>query len=663
MASFVAELEGQVIAGKYRLGELIGRGGFGAVYRGEHLAMQRSVAIKLLDARSRGAGERASTTHRFSREAKVISQLESSSTITVYDYGVEGGLCYLIMEFVDGHSLKELLAQVPVLDANRVVRIAIQILDSLDEAHHYNILHRDLKPANVMLTRDFRGHERVKVVDFGIAKVFEDLRDASSQGGDQGNLTQEGAFIGTPRYAAPEQLFAQQLSPATDVYSVGVMMWEMLVGEPLLQGSSWYDCSRYHLEHQREPMRLPASIQRTLAELIERALERRWTDRWENADAMKQALIAWLGQHGVDIADVGGSFSAPPPASEQLESAAPGFFDESIDEDSLVFVRGKSVMDPNVGESVDPSVVEFESWGSGGDDLFGELGDELGFERSPQSTRPEPHRALERDSFFHDSSPSRAGASWDEEDFDTPRERESWRGASELVTESKQAALEPAAPTAAPRAVKQQEGRTANERARRAAAVGSARSAAAKKKVILFTSTTFLVGTVLIFAALLGPKIIGQVGAPEDDSASPKASVSSATTSGLANSHVLDDEALTEETADDVSGEYSSEGILLAIQGAKWKGSSEPIVTDLGSIVQESLLFERGPERCEVTIIQAKSQEQLEAFNKAADPRTRTLWFGPKLVKITPLGESSLLCASDIAQVLRRYKDIVDSRE
>ena len=652
MASIVTELEGQVVAGKYRLDKLIGRGGFSAVYRGEHLAMQRTVAIKLLDVRARGAGEDASTTHRFSREAKVISQLESGSTITVYDYGVEGELCYLIMEFVDGHSLKELLAQLPVIDAHRAVRIAIQILESLDEAHHYNILHRDLKPANVMLTRDFRGHERVKVVDFGIAKVLEDLRGVGAQGGD---LTQEGAFIGTPRYAAPEQLFAQQLSPSTDVYGVGVVMWDMLVGEQLIKGASWYDCSRFHLDNQDNPIRLPEHIDPALSEIIERALARPWADRWQSADEMKRALVAWLGQHGVDVADVGGSFSAPPPSSEQIELAEPGFLDDSLDEDSLVFVRGKSVMDPNVDE--------LESWGVGGDDLFGDLGGDLGgdfggdvgFERPSQATRPEPHRALVRDSFFDDPSPSQRSGSWeDDDDFDAPGERKSWRQTSDEPI----ADVAPSAPsvTESPNRAEPRVGRTAAERAQRAAAVGGARSASAKKRVLTVVTAVFSIGMIAIFFGVFGPMIAAKVSSAQPAPADP---VGTASDEPAPEAPV--DEPASDESAQ--ASKYSSEGIWLAIQGAKWKGSSEPIVTDLGSILQESLLFERGPERCEVTIIQAKSREQLEDFNKAADPRARTLWFDAKLVKITPLGESSLLCASDIAQVLRRYKAIVDARE
>ena len=247
------ELEGSIIAGKYRLDRLVGRGGFSAVFRGEHLAMNRKIAVKVLDPRTgHHVDEDATWTQRFEREARVISKLSHPSTITVYDYGIEHGLHYIVMEFVEGRSLHQELKEYGSMAPARAARVAVEILGSLEEAHHVGILHRDLKPANIMLTHDFKGEERVKVLDFGIAK----LMDRSHVRDD--NVTEEDRFVGTPRYASPEQLLAQRVTPATDIYGVGALLWECLVGESMLKSSVWGECVTVHLEG--EMLELPPNL-------------------------------------------------------------------------------------------------------------------------------------------------------------------------------------------------------------------------------------------------------------------------------------------------------------------------------------------------------------------------------------------------------------------
>ena len=408
MIDFDLNVNGLVLAGKYRLCKVVNRGGFGAVCLGEHLFMQRTVAIKLLQIQNPNPSRHDANTLRFLREAKVISQLKSEATVTVYDYGVEESLCYMVMEFIDGQSLQELLAHSGAIDAKRAVKIAVQILDSLDEAHYHNILHRDLKPANVMLTHDFRGHERVKVVDFGVAKALEELQISESNE----CITQENVFIGTPRYAAPEQLFVQQLTYSTDLYAVGMLMWDMLVGKQLIPGSSLYDCCFYHVKNKDVPIKLPTHFEPDLAKIIERALERHWPDRWQSANDLKQALVVWLRQREVDLAELEGSPSVSFSTFTQIESIERGL----LDEDSLAFVRGKSTVDPNVDD--------FDPWGIERRDLFSDQGNELDIDHSPQVTQPESHRTLERDRFFHDLSPSHIDALWDD-DFDALEEQES----------------------------------------------------------------------------------------------------------------------------------------------------------------------------------------------------------------------------------------------
>jgi serine/threonine protein kinase/formylglycine-generating enzyme required for sulfatase activity len=212
---------GKLLDNRYRLVEKIGEGGMGSIYKAIHTEMGRTCAIKLLTAIST-ANEEAIA--RFKREAKMASRIDNPHAVTIYDFGEgEGGLLFLAMEFIDGRPLSRLIAEERVLPIERVVSITSQVAEGLAAAHAMEIVHRDLKPDNIMITRKGADAEYVKVLDFGIAKTMtEDAAD---------NLTKTGFVLGTPFYMSPEQLLGEKLDPRSDIYSLAIIVYEMLSGK------------------------------------------------------------------------------------------------------------------------------------------------------------------------------------------------------------------------------------------------------------------------------------------------------------------------------------------------------------------------------------------------------------------------------------------------
>ncbi|QDG51237.1 hypothetical protein FIV42_10945 [Persicimonas caeni] len=281
---------GVVIAEKYRVDKAIARGGFSVIYQGTHIGMERPVALKLL---ALDDEIKPTWLERFTREAKLASQLTHPNTVTIFDYGQdERGFLYIVMEWVEGTSLYHHLKKNGALSAPDVAEITLQILQSLDEAHRRGFLHRDLKPSNIMLSKDYEGQDIVKVLDFGIAKVLESSQQ--KVGRQAARITHKGAFIGTPRYASPEQLDGKSLTPAADIYSLGLLMWEALVGDPAVPSIQYGECVKYHMGDN--PWRLPASVECPpgLANILYRALEKDLSRRYQTCREMHRDLSAWL---------------------------------------------------------------------------------------------------------------------------------------------------------------------------------------------------------------------------------------------------------------------------------------------------------------------------------------------------------------------------------
>jgi serine/threonine protein kinase len=211
----------QFIAGRFRIEGEIGTGGMGTVYRATHLGLQRSVAVKII--KSEFAGD-PDVADRFMREARTMAKLRHPRAAMIFDAGnLPDGRHFIIMEFVEGTTLSEALVREGRFSAERAVSIAVQICDVLEEAHLLGIIHRDLKPSNIMLNE--RG---VCVLDFGVAKVLASSTDATVSHASTGS----GQIIGTPRYMSPEQCLGQHVEARSDLYSLGVLLYEMLAGRP-----------------------------------------------------------------------------------------------------------------------------------------------------------------------------------------------------------------------------------------------------------------------------------------------------------------------------------------------------------------------------------------------------------------------------------------------
>ncbi|HMA18388.1 MAG TPA: serine/threonine-protein kinase, partial [Thermoanaerobaculia bacterium] len=220
--------------GPYEILAAVGAGGMGEVYKAKDTRLERTVALKVLPARF---SENPEFRQRFEREAKTISQLSHPHICTLHDVGHQDGVEYLVMEFLEGQTLTECLAKGP-LPLDQVLRYGIEIADALEKAHRQGIVHRDLKPGNVMITRS-----GVKLVDFGLAKLAASpSRGVSSfsvlptQAGE--NLTAEGTILGTFQYMAPEQLEGQEADARTDIFALGLLLYETATGKKAFTGKS-----------------------------------------------------------------------------------------------------------------------------------------------------------------------------------------------------------------------------------------------------------------------------------------------------------------------------------------------------------------------------------------------------------------------------------------
>jgi serine/threonine-protein kinase len=284
---------GRTLDEKYSLEERLGAGGMGAVYRARHLLMDRPVAIKVLHQR---LVEDEAARVRFQIEARAAVLLQHSNAVSVTDFGqTSEGCIYIVMELLEGRTLREILSREAPIETARAVSIMLQVSDAVAAAHEAGIIHRDLKPSNILVTQSANQPAVVKVLDFGIAKLASDKLD------DDTTLVQRETIIGTPRYMAPEQSNGFQLTPAADVYSLGVILYEMMTGMAPFTGSTPTEIAQ---KHANDPPHSPREIVAAIPEEIERvvlhALEKSPTDRPANAAEFRRELFEAAERLGLE---------------------------------------------------------------------------------------------------------------------------------------------------------------------------------------------------------------------------------------------------------------------------------------------------------------------------------------------------------------------------
>ncbi len=274
---------GSVMAGKYRIDGVIGRGGMGAVYRATHVMLNKTVAVKTIKPDLIGSPEMA---HRFQREARAATSLEHPNIVAVYDLGqAEDGALYIAMEFVNGLNLKDAIRGSGPMPAARIARLLTQVASALARAHRSQIVHRDLKPQNLMIAVDASGQEHIKLLDFGIAK--------SLQEGTTTQLTASGYSLGTPHYMAPEQAVGEEVDGRADIYALGVILYEMLVGDVPFNAASAPAILVMHLKDAPEPpsrRRPDLAIPPALEVIALRCLEKDPAHRFQTAEEFSEAL-------------------------------------------------------------------------------------------------------------------------------------------------------------------------------------------------------------------------------------------------------------------------------------------------------------------------------------------------------------------------------------
>lgn len=279
---------GKVLNGRFTVLELIGSGGMGRVYKALQAPLERIVAIKILNPQYAG-GRDPGFQKRFFLEASLTSKLHHSNTITIIDYGrTNEGIFFIAMEYLHGATLAEMLASKGPLPWTRVLSITQQVCRSLREAHKQGIVHRDLKPANIMLLHEDSEQDMVKVLDFGLVKSFA----PDSRTAEERELTQAGVLLGSPMYMAPEQA-KNQVDPRSDVYSLGLVVYQMLTGKPPFRSKEPIDLILKHVKEAPPPMRTvkqDLQVPRELEAVVMRCLEKDPAKRFQSMEEMLEGL-------------------------------------------------------------------------------------------------------------------------------------------------------------------------------------------------------------------------------------------------------------------------------------------------------------------------------------------------------------------------------------
>ncbi|HEY2968548.1 MAG TPA: serine/threonine-protein kinase [Casimicrobiaceae bacterium] len=262
--------------GKYEIRREIGRGAMGVVYEGYDPSIKRIVALKTIRADQLTGGDPAAVIARFRREAQAAGRLNHPNIVSIYDFGEDGGVWYIAMEFVQGRELKECFETNERFKIADIVRIMSQILNALDYSHRQGVIHRDVKPANIFLLSD----GSVKVADFGIAHI------------ESSNLTQVGTVMGTPSYMSPEQIMGLPVDGRSDLFSAGVVLYQFLTGERPFAGSATTTMQKVLKEEPLPPSTLNVQLPPAMDAVVRKALAKRADERFQTAQEFADAIRA-----------------------------------------------------------------------------------------------------------------------------------------------------------------------------------------------------------------------------------------------------------------------------------------------------------------------------------------------------------------------------------
>ena len=265
--------------GRYTIKGVLGQGAMGLVYDGLDPKLNRRVAIKTILTRKLSPDQAKMATVRFQREVRAVARLNHGNIVQVYDFGTEGDLAYIVMEFIEGKELKDYLDGAERFDLKRIYAVMTQLLDALHFAHEAKIIHRDVKPANVMMTKS----GQAKLADFGVARFTE-------PDGDQMEATRAGTIVGTPSYMAPEQIQGQPLDGRCDIFSAGIIFYQLLTWQKPFTGSQWELAKKIIEDDPVWPSKLmdiPPDLDKVVARALAKQAERRYATAGQFAEAIK----------------------------------------------------------------------------------------------------------------------------------------------------------------------------------------------------------------------------------------------------------------------------------------------------------------------------------------------------------------------------------------
>jgi serine/threonine protein kinase len=290
--------------GKYRIESILGRGAMGVVYKGYDTVIQRFVALKVIRADLLVGEDSLNWLARFKREVQAAGRCLHPNIVTVFEYGEEQGIPYIIMEYVQGRELQRCLRDQQCFDTKTALHVIIQVLSALDYAHECGVVHRDIKPGNIILLEK----NLVKVADFGIACI------------DSSSMTQYGLAVGTPGYMAPEQFRGGQITRAADIYATGAVLFELLTGQKLFSGRTTTEVLHQVLKNNTTELKLDRKMPSALQTVIHKALARNPQERFQTAREFAAALEQAVPEYFVRDNPV--AVEKPPPFTPS-EDASP----------------------------------------------------------------------------------------------------------------------------------------------------------------------------------------------------------------------------------------------------------------------------------------------------------------------------------------------------